>query len=37
VSTATFNEAEKLMQVQLSAPDREMAATSWRSNLASGI
>jgi Asp-tRNA(Asn)/Glu-tRNA(Gln) amidotransferase A subunit family amidase len=34
VSTATFNEAEKLMQVQLSAPDREMAATSWRSNLA---
>jgi Asp-tRNA(Asn)/Glu-tRNA(Gln) amidotransferase A subunit family amidase len=35
VSPATFAQAEKLVQVELSAPDREMAAASWRRTLAS--
>jgi len=35
VSPATFAEAEKLMQVQLSSADRAMAAQTWRVNLAS--
>jgi Asp-tRNA(Asn)/Glu-tRNA(Gln) amidotransferase A subunit family amidase len=34
VSTATFAEAEKLMQVEMSAADRAVAAGSWRSNMA---
>ncbi len=34
VSTATFVEAEKLMQVTMSAADREMAAASWRTSMA---
>jgi Asp-tRNA(Asn)/Glu-tRNA(Gln) amidotransferase A subunit family amidase len=34
VSPATFTEAEKLMQVKMSAPDRAVAAASWRSNMA---
>jgi Asp-tRNA(Asn)/Glu-tRNA(Gln) amidotransferase A subunit family amidase len=35
VSSATFAEAEKLVQVQLSTADRAMAAETWRVNLAS--
>lgn len=35
VTTATFAEAEKLVQVQLSEKDRAQAATSWRGNMAS--
>jgi Asp-tRNA(Asn)/Glu-tRNA(Gln) amidotransferase A subunit family amidase len=35
VSTATFAEAEKLVQIQLTPPDRQMAADSWRRTLAS--
>jgi Asp-tRNA(Asn)/Glu-tRNA(Gln) amidotransferase A subunit family amidase len=35
VSPATFAEAEKLVQVQLSTADRTMAAETWRVNLAS--
>src|SRR6266481_3322369 len=35
VSPATFAEAEKLVQVQLSSADRAMAAETWRVNLAS--
>jgi len=35
VSPATFAEAEKLVQVQLSAAERKVAAESWRVNLAS--
>jgi len=35
VSPATFAEAEKLVQVQLSSADRAMAAATWRVNLAS--
>src|SRR5579871_4215813 len=35
VSTATFTEAEKLVQFALSPADRQMAAESWRRNLAS--
>jgi len=34
VSPATFAEAEKLMQVAMSPPEREMAAASWRRSLA---
>jgi len=34
VSTATFAEAEKLMQVELTAADLAIAAGSWRSNMA---
>ena len=34
VSAATFAEAEKLMQVTMSAPEREMAAASWRRSMA---
>jgi Asp-tRNA(Asn)/Glu-tRNA(Gln) amidotransferase A subunit family amidase len=34
VSPATFAEAEKLMQVEMSAADRAVAAGSWRSNMA---
>jgi Asp-tRNA(Asn)/Glu-tRNA(Gln) amidotransferase A subunit family amidase len=34
VSPATFTEAEKLMQVEMSAADRAVAAASWRSNMA---
>jgi Asp-tRNA(Asn)/Glu-tRNA(Gln) amidotransferase A subunit family amidase len=34
VSPATFVEAEKLMQVEMSAADRAVAAGSWRSNMA---
>ena len=35
VSTATFAEAEKLVQVELTPADRQMAADSWRRTLAS--
>src|SRR6266852_6415560 len=35
VSPATFAEAEKLVQMQLSSADRAMAAQTWRVNLAS--
>ncbi len=35
VTPATFAEAEKLVQVQLSGPDRALAAETWRVNLAS--
>jgi Asp-tRNA(Asn)/Glu-tRNA(Gln) amidotransferase A subunit family amidase len=35
VTPATFAEAEKLMQVQLSPAERQMAAGSWRVSLAS--
>ncbi len=35
VSTATFAEAEKLVQVEMSPADRQMAADSWRRTLAS--
>jgi Asp-tRNA(Asn)/Glu-tRNA(Gln) amidotransferase A subunit family amidase len=34
VSPGTFAEAEKLMQVEMSAADRALAASSWRSNIA---
>jgi len=34
VSAATFAEAEKLMQVKLSDPQRVMAAESWRTSMA---
>jgi len=35
VSTATFAEAEKLVQVEMTPAEREMAAGSWRRTLAS--
>src|ERR1017187_7613994 len=35
VSTATFVEAEKLVQVEMTPAEREMAAGSWRRTLAS--
>jgi Asp-tRNA(Asn)/Glu-tRNA(Gln) amidotransferase A subunit family amidase len=35
VSSATFAEAEKLVQINLTAADRAQAAASWRVNLAS--
>ena len=35
VSVATFTEAQKLAQVELTKPQLEMAASSWRGNLAS--
>ncbi len=35
VSAATFSEAEKLEQVQLTSAERTVAAESWRVNLAS--
>ena len=35
VSTSTFAEAEKLVQVELSTADSAMAARSWRTSLAS--
>jgi Asp-tRNA(Asn)/Glu-tRNA(Gln) amidotransferase A subunit family amidase len=35
VSPTTFAEAEKLVQVQLTAPERTVAAETWRVNLAS--
>jgi hypothetical protein len=35
VSTSTFTEAEKLVQVELSSADRAVAARSWRTSLAS--
>jgi len=35
VSASTFVEAEKLVQVQMSSADRELAAKSWRPNMAS--
>jgi Asp-tRNA(Asn)/Glu-tRNA(Gln) amidotransferase A subunit family amidase len=35
VSTATFGEAEKLVQFPLTEPERAMAAASWRKTLAS--
>jgi Asp-tRNA(Asn)/Glu-tRNA(Gln) amidotransferase A subunit family amidase len=34
VSPATFAEAEKLVQVEMTNADRAMAASSWRSNMA---
>ena len=34
VSATTFAEAEKLVQVELTAPDRTMAASSWRQTMA---
>ena len=33
VSPATFAEAEKLMQVSMSGPERDMAAQSWRTSM----
>jgi len=35
VSVTTFSEAEKLVQIELTKPQLEMAASSWRGNLAS--
>src|SRR6266481_3732857 len=35
VSVTTFTEAEKLVQIELTKPQLEMAASSWRGNLAS--
>jgi Asp-tRNA(Asn)/Glu-tRNA(Gln) amidotransferase A subunit family amidase len=35
VSANTFTEAEKLVQIELTKPQLEMAASSWRGNLAS--
>jgi Asp-tRNA(Asn)/Glu-tRNA(Gln) amidotransferase A subunit family amidase len=35
VSVATFTEAEKLVQIEMSAPDLAQAASTWRVNLAS--
>src|SRR6202790_1128682 len=35
VSVSTFTEAEKLVQIELTKPQLEMAASSWRGNLAS--
>ena len=35
VSTSTFAEAEKLMQVDLTRAEREMAARTWRTSMAS--
>jgi Asp-tRNA(Asn)/Glu-tRNA(Gln) amidotransferase A subunit family amidase len=35
VSVVTFTEAEKLVQIELTKPQLEMAASSWRGNLAS--
>jgi Asp-tRNA(Asn)/Glu-tRNA(Gln) amidotransferase A subunit family amidase len=35
VSTTTFAEAEKLVQVELTPKDREMVAATWRGNMAS--
>ena len=34
VSAATFAEAEKLVQIELTETEREVAARSWRSNMA---
>jgi Asp-tRNA(Asn)/Glu-tRNA(Gln) amidotransferase A subunit family amidase len=34
VSSSTFSEAEKLVQFELSGPEREMAAGNWRSSMA---
>lgn len=34
VTPATFAEAEKVVQVEMSAPDRVMVASSWRGNMA---
>ena len=34
VTPATFAEAEKVVRVELSAPDRDMVASSWRGNMA---
>jgi hypothetical protein len=34
VSTTTFTEAEKLVQVELTETERQIAAKSWRSNMA---
>jgi Asp-tRNA(Asn)/Glu-tRNA(Gln) amidotransferase A subunit family amidase len=34
VSSSTFVEAEKLVNVQLTAPERKMAADSWRTSMA---
>ena len=34
VSPATFAEAEKLVQVEMKAPERAMAAASWRTSMA---
>src|SRR5262252_6716344 len=34
VSTATFTEAEKLMQVTMSQAERQQAADSWRQSMA---
>jgi Asp-tRNA(Asn)/Glu-tRNA(Gln) amidotransferase A subunit family amidase len=34
VTPATFAEAEKLMQVTMTAPEREQAAASWRNSMA---
>ena len=33
VSTATFAEAEKIVQAELKSADRELAASTWRSNM----
>src|SRR5579859_6329710 len=35
VSSSTFREAEKLVQVNLTSPELDLAAHSWRMNLAS--
>jgi Asp-tRNA(Asn)/Glu-tRNA(Gln) amidotransferase A subunit family amidase len=34
VTPGTFAEAEKLVQLEMSAPDRDMVASSWRGNMA---
>src|SRR5271166_897536 len=34
VSPSTFAEAEKLMQFEMTAPERAMAASSWRATMA---
>jgi len=34
VSVATFTEAEKLVQIEMTSPDLSQAASSWRTNLA---
>ena len=35
VSTTTFAEAEKLLQISLTSTERTQAASSWRANVAS--
>lgn len=37
VSAATFVEAEKLVQINMTGPEREMAASNWRTSMAATI